>query len=98
VYQFDILKTQEYSIGGTYQMPKETKTLEELLLTLESITPQLDDFADKIMHKYPELLSQDGSKGIGIMLGRFLGIALMDFLCFAFERPNLGYIKTYPQN
>ncbi len=79
-------------------MPTETKTLEELIHILQTITPQLDDIAERIIKDHPELLSQDSSKGIGIMLGRFLGIAHLDFLCFAFGRPDLGYIKTYPQN
>ena len=79
-------------------MTEETKTLKQLLLILKEVTPELDNIAARILKDHPELVAHNSSKGVGILLGRVIGIATMDFLCYAFDKPELGYHPTYFQN
>ncbi len=79
-------------------MEQEAKTLTELLAILDTVIPRMDDIAARIVKEHPELLTHNSSKGVGIMLGRVIAIANMDFLFYAFGKPELGYIYTHPQN
>lgn len=73
--------------GGEVPDQAKAMTLIELLGKLEEATPFIDDKVEWILRNYPELAAPPG-----IQLGRLVGIALMDFLCGAFDRPDLGYL------
>ncbi|MFC2071308.1 hypothetical protein ACFLUU_01115 [Chloroflexota bacterium] len=79
-------------------MPEEAKTLEELILIHQSTFPKLSEVVNSILLNNPDLTKTETGIGIGINLDKFLAIGIMDFLCFAFDKPDLGYIRTYPTN
>ena len=79
-------------------MPQVAKTLEELLSIYQSTIPHLQEIVNNILINNPDLTRHDMGKGIGINLDKLVAIAIMDFLCYAFDKPNLGYVRTYPEN
>ncbi len=80
-------------------MPTEPKSLEELLVILGAAAPKLDDFAESILRANPNLIINEPEGRQGYLLGRFLAIGIMNFLCQAYGLPpNTGYIPTHPQN
>ena len=73
------------------------KTLEELIQIFGDTVPLLDDKVAKILEDHPDLFVQTAGAGKpppvkDMMLGRIVAIAILDFLCYAFDRPDLGYL------
>ena len=75
-------------------MAEESKTLEELLTIFESIMPELPKAVDNIIVNNPDVTPPEG----GVNIDKIIAIAVMDFLCIAFNKPNLGYIRAYSKN
>jgi hypothetical protein len=73
----------------------EAKTLEELLkkYTIE-VAPHLDDIAARILKEHPEIANPKGE----MVLGRLIGIALLDTLCHLYGKPSRGYLPLFPKN
>ncbi len=79
-------------------MAETAKTLEDLLKIHIETIPETDKVVEKIIVNNPSLTSHDSSKGVGINLGKLVNIAITDFLCFAFDKGDIGYQRTYPKN
>ncbi|MBI4331169.1 MAG: hypothetical protein HY673_07810 [Chloroflexi bacterium] len=79
-------------------MTEEAKTLEELLFIHQATIPKLSEVVKNILLANPELTKNEIGGGVGINLDKFIAIAIMDFLCFAFNKSHLGYVRTYPKN
>jgi len=80
-------------------MADDAKTLEELIKILEAILPDMDDVVQTINDDHPEvteLIAVEGTNQLtpSYMLGRIVGIGVMDFLCAAFGRTDLGYTSA----
>lgn len=72
-------------------MATEPKTLEDLILALGKEAPRMDDAAERIILANPELVVAGPDGRPVYLMGRFAAIAIMDFLCRAYGRPDLGY-------
>jgi hypothetical protein len=79
-------------------MTEEAKTLKELLLIHQSTIPKLSEVVNNVLLNNPDLTINETGVRVGINLGKLIGIVIMDFLYFAFHKPNLGYVRAYPQN
>ena len=75
-------------------MPEEAKTLEELIRIFQTHLPNLQKVVDNIIVNNPDITPPGG----GVNIDKIVAIAVMDFLCTAFDKPHLGYIRTYPKN
>jgi hypothetical protein len=78
-------------------MTDDAKTLPELVDKVGEIVPLLDDKVEDMLRRYPDLvMTQTNERGEqtirGYNLGRIVAIALLDFLCWAYDRPHLGYM------
>jgi hypothetical protein len=77
-----------------------TKTLLELIETLNKETPSFDAQVAELLQNYPELVGPDSMDPIqkryrtNFRLGRLVAIFTMNFLCRAYDRPDLGYKPT----
>ncbi len=71
-------------------------TLEELIDKTGEAAHFLDDKAADILSRNPDLVkthvNAKGETVGGYQLGRIIAIGIMDFLCWAFDRPELGYL------
>lgn len=78
-------------------MSDEGLTLAELLAKANEAAPLLDEKVADILRRNPDLAAlpacAQGTQGISKhQLGRVVAIALVDFICSAFDRPQLGYV------
>jgi hypothetical protein len=79
-------------------MASDAKTIEDLITTLRSLFPQMDDIADRILKENPDLRGIDPLKGPYFELGKLLSIFTMDFLVYAYGKGARGYIHKPSQN
>ena len=77
---------------------EEAKTLKELIAIHTKTIPHLSEVVNSLLVNNPDLTKTETGIGIGINLDKFLAIAILDFLCFAFGRSDVGYIRRYPAN
>ena len=79
-------------------MPDDAKTLEELLTIVGDVGPHLAEVVDNIIIQYPDLVATDQRPGaVSYDLPKLLHIHLIDFLCAAFGRTDLGYVRAEPR-
>jgi hypothetical protein len=72
------------------QQPAECLTLVEVLAKVEEAAPYIDDKVEWILRTYPDL-TEVTPTGRRLQLGKVVGIALLDFLAWAYGHPDLGY-------
>ena len=67
---------------------------EELIRIFQTFLPDLQKVVDNIIVNNPDVTPSNG----GINIDKIVAIAVIDFLCTAFDKPHLGYIRIYPKN
>lgn len=75
----------------------EAKTLIDLIAKFEESLPLLEDKVQDVLRRHPYLFTlQTDAKGnqavSDYQLGRIVAICILDFLCWAYDRPEKGYI------
>lgn len=78
-------------------MPQQAKTHEELIEAFRTILPNLDAKVASILASYPDLTESYFEQGRPQLIrqakfGRVVAIAILDFLAYAFDRPEGKYI------
>ncbi len=79
-------------------MPEEAKTLKELITIHQKTIPQLHKVIERMLLNNPDLTIFENGVAVGMNLEKILAIGIMDFLCFAFNKGDIGYIRFYPTN
>ncbi len=74
-------------------MAEETKTLPELLAEFKDIIPLLDALSDRILRENPDILLYSLKKDPNFDLGRFAGIAILDFLVYAYGKETRDHSR-----
>lgn len=77
--------------------PQDRKTLAELVAKFEEATPSFDDKVEDLLRRYPKLLAfqtdAQGRETVGnYQQARIVAICILNFLCWAYDRPDLGYV------
>ena len=68
-------------------------TMEELLMKFHELTPFLDDKVEDMLRRQPDLLRINIRAGdADVQAGRLVGAAILDFIAWAYGRPELGYV------
>lgn len=77
----------------------DTRTLFELIQKLELFTPELEGRVTAHLAKTPGLMhfetdAQGRETVASYRLARLVAIEILDFLCWAFDLPDKGYIPA----
>ena len=75
----------------------DAKTLIELIAKVDEAIPLLENKVEDVLRRYPDLFTfetdAEGKQTVGsYQLGRIVAICILDFLCWAYDRPEKGYI------
>jgi hypothetical protein len=81
----------------------DAKTLVELITKVQEAIPLLEDKVEDLLRRHPDLFTfetdVEGKQTVGnYQLGRIVAICILDFLCWAYDRPDLGYIPPSAQD
>lgn len=81
----------------------DRRTLLELIEKFVAETPKIDDEVADMLKKYPEIIGP-GTRDpfqkryrTNFKLGRLVAIFTLNFLCRAYDRPDLGYVPAGPR-
>jgi len=83
------------------EWPTDSRTLRDLIEKLTEVTPLLDQKVADVLSRAPDLTTSesrpDGTAAVtSYRLGRIVAISILDFLCWAYDRPELGYTPAGP--